>query len=331
LLLALSATGCSDATVRKINGTGSTLVAPMMTRWAQEYEQARGTQVGYEPVGSSIGVQRLHAGILDFACTDAPLTDKQLEALRRGGGEIVRVPLVISAVVPAYNLPEITSPLVLNGPVLADIYLGSLKKWNDKPIKDLNPGAELPAREIAVMHRAEGSGTTFIWTDYLAKVSPAWKSQVGVGATVPWPTGTGQSDNRGVAAAVKATPGSIGYLPLSYAVEFQLPFALVKNQEGIAVKAGPGSATAAADALLSGAADDLPVALTNAPAKEAYPVCGMVWAVFYRDQAPSRRAAVIEFLRWATHDGQAYTEELHYARLPTALVERVDRKLAEIK
>jgi phosphate transport system substrate-binding protein len=330
VLLTALLPGCGERSVQKVNGTGSTFIGPVMSKWAGEYEKTRGVQVVYEAVGSAAGVQRLTAGVFDFACTDAPLTEKQLEQAREVGGEVLHVPLVAGAVVVAYNLEGVTGPLTLSGPVLANIYLGKITHWNDKAIRDLNPKANLPATEIGVVHRAAGSGTTYIWTDYLAKVSPEWASRAGAGLSVKWPAGVGRDGNQGVADHVKQTPGSVGYLELTYALQKDLPFALVKNREGMAVKPGPESVTAAVQEMLSAIPDDFRTAITNAPGKESYPISGFTWAVIFRKQKPARAKALVDFMRWVTHEGQGYAAELHYAPLPRELVERLDRKLDEV-
>jgi phosphate transport system substrate-binding protein len=326
LLLAALASGCNPSATPKINGNGSTLVAPIMSRWADDYRQGTGASVHYEAVGSTIGLKRLGTGTFDFACSDAPLTDKQRASLEKGG-RLVRVPLVVGAVVPVYNLEGVKEPLVLSGPVLADVYLGVIKKWNEKPIQALNPYASLPDKPITVVHRAEGSGTTYLWTNFLSRTSPSWKDKVGTGTTVTWPTGTGHNENQGVAAEVKRVPGSIGYVSLHHAHGAKLKIAKVKNRAGAAVEASPASATAAAEALIFGSTGDQPVALVDAPGKAAYPICGIVWAVFPEKLPAPRRKAVVAFLRWATHDGQDRVAELHYARLPKRLVEYAEKEL----
>ena len=325
--VAVLAAGCADNSVRKLNGTGSTFVAPIMSKWEEEYRQAKNVEIDYEALGSSVGVQRLAGGVFDFACTDAPLSDKQVERLTKSGGDVLRVPLVIGAVAVACNLEEVKGPLTLSGPLLADIYLGKVKKWNADAIKELNPGVKLPDREISVVHRQEGSGTTYIWTDYLSKVSSPWKSQVGVGTTVNWPTGVGMAGTRGMADEVKRVSGGIGYLQLNDALKNNLQVALVKNSAGVAIKASPESLTAAANSALSTVPDNLQFSLTDAPGKDAYPISGAVWAILYVKQKATRGPAVIEFLRWATHEGQEYAGALHYAPLPKKLVAAVEKKL----
>jgi phosphate transport system substrate-binding protein len=330
VFLAFLVAGCGQHPARELNGTGSTFIAPLMSEWAGEYEKARGTRVTYESVGSGVGTQRWTSGVFDFACTDAPLTEEQLAAARHNGGEVVHIPLILGAVVPAYNLEGVTEPLTFTGPVLADIFLGKVKTWNDPALKELNPRVLLPDQEIAVVHRADGSGTTSIWTDYLARVSPEWQSKVGAGTSVTWPTGEGQMGNESVAKRIKDVAGSLGYVPLNYALAKDIKFGLVKNQSGVAVRASAASVTAAADARLADIPDDLRYSLTDAPGKDSYPISGTTWAVLHVNQPAGRGQALVDFLRWVTHDGQGSAEQLHFARLPGGLVERLDKKLAQV-
>ena len=236
-LLAILSPGCGTRAQPKINGAGSTFVTPMMTKWASEYDKSKGVTVHYESVGSGIGIQRLTTGLFDFACTEAPLTEEQLTKARQSAGEVLHIPLVLGAVVPAYNLADVHDPLTFTGPVLANVFLGEITRWNDKSIRALNPGVTLPDRDIAVVHRDDASGTTHIWSDYLAKSSPRWKEKVGVGLSLHWPTGVGRTGNEGVAAQIKRAPGSIGYVQLNFALQRDIPFARVKNRGGVPIKA----------------------------------------------------------------------------------------------
>jgi phosphate transport system substrate-binding protein len=317
--------------VDRLNAGGATFIYPMMSKWASEYDKAKGVKVNYQSIGSGGGIQQMTSKTFDFGCSDAPLNEEQLKKARETGGEAVHIPLVMGAVVPAYNLAEASEPLQFTGPVLADIFLGKIKRWNDAPLKELNPGVNLPDQEIAVVHRSDGSGTTHIWVDYLSKVSPEWKSKVGVGTSVNWPTGVGQKGNEGVAGQVKRSPGSLGYIELIYALQNNIPFGLVRNKEGVPVKASLESVTAAAAAALTEIPDDLRYSLTDAPGKDAYPISGTSWAILYVNQPADKAKAVVDFLRWATHEGQQYTAALHYARLPAGLVERLDKKLDQVR
>jgi phosphate transport system substrate-binding protein len=232
--------------------------------------------------------------------------------------------------VPAFNLPGFKEPVTFSGPVLADIFLGKITTWNDKALQDLNPGVTLPDTPMSVVHRSDGSGTTYIWTDYLTKVSADWKSKVGTGMLIKWPAGTGKAGNAGVAELIKSKPGAIGYVPLDYALRESIGVGLVKNRAGSAVKADLSSVTAAAKNSLAEIPADLRFSLTDAPGENAYPIAGVSWAIVYAKQPAGKAKALADFLRWATHEGQGFAEELHYARLPAELVERIDKKLDQI-
>jgi phosphate ABC transporter phosphate-binding protein len=327
--ITLLTAGCGGD--KRLNAGGSTFVYPMMSKWSDEYKKAKGVEVNYQSIGSGGGIQQMTAGTFDFGCTDGPMNEEQLKKCRETGVEPLHIPLVLGAVVPAYHLKEVKEPLRFTGPVLADIFLGTIQKWNDKAIRELNPDADLPDEDIVVVHRSDGSGTTYIWVDYLAKVSSAWYTKVGVGTSVDWPVGIGQKGNEAVARQVKQTPGSIGYIELTYALQTDIPFGLVKNKEGAFVKASLGSVTAAAKAGLTDIPADLRYSLTNPPGKESYPISGTVWAVVYERLPAGKGQMVIDFLRWVTHDGQPFAEELQYARLPAGLVERVDKKLDQLR
>jgi phosphate ABC transporter phosphate-binding protein len=331
LALTLPNAGCNRLE-RKLNGTGSTFIAPLMKEWGNKYYESKQVKINYESVGSGAGVQRLNAGIFDFACTDAPLTDKQLERLKTTGGDVVHIPLVMDAVVPVYNLDDAKYELIFSGEVLADIFAGQIKKWNDKAIQELNPDAKdkLPDKEIVVVHRNDGSGTTYILTDYFSKVSAkTWKN---AGTSIEWRTGEGKTGNDGVANHVETTPFSIGYLPLTHALKHdKLKVGLVKNREGIPMKATPESIQAAASGMLSNIPDDLRYSITDAPGKDSYPISGTTWAIVFVKQPPDKGREVVDFLRWATHEGQDEAEKLHYPRLPKELVSRVEKKLDAIK
>lgn len=328
--LVLMTPGCGSS-VKRLSGAGSSFVYPMMTKWTSEYNKAKGVQVNYNSIGSGGGIRQMTSKTVNFGCTDAPLNEEQLEKAKEVGGEVVHIPLIMGAAVPVYNLPDVKGQLKFSGPVLADIFLGNIKKWNDKALKELNPDAGLPDKEIVVVHRSDGSGTTYIWADYLAKVSPAWKKKVGVATSLNWPVGIGQKGTEGIAGQVKRSPGSIGYVELIYALQNKIQYGKVKNKEGNFVDASLESVTAAAAASLEDIPDDLRYSLTNAPGKGSYPICGTTWAVAYVNQPADKGALVREFLHWVTHEGQEYTAALHYARLPQSLVERVEKKIALIK
>lgn len=327
-LALLSGCGGGD---QRINAGGSTFVYPMMDKWASEYEKAKGVKVNYNSIGSGGGIRQMIDQTFDFGCSDGPMTLDQMEEAKRKNGEVVHIPLVMGAVVPAYKLKGVEKTLVFSGPVLADIYLGKIKKWNDEALKKLNPHVELPDQGIAVCHRSDGSGTTHIWVDYLSKVSPEWKEKVGVGTSVQWPTGSGGKGNEGVAAFVGQTDGSIGYVELIYALGNNIKYAPVINKEGQPIAADLKSITAAAAGALADVPDDLRYSITNAPGKDAYPISGTTWAILYVNQPAAKKQPIVDYLTWCTHDGQQFCETLHYARLPAGLVERLEKKLQSIQ
>lgn len=321
--------GCGSKSTT-INATGSTFVYPMMSKWTSEFDKLKQVKVNYQSTGSGAGIQQVISKTVEFGCTDAPMNEEQLAKSNQVGGKIVHVPLVHGAVVVAYNLEEVQEPLIFSGPVLADIYLAKIKKWNDDAIQKLNPNVKLPDKNIAVVHRSEGSGTTYIWVDYLSKVSPEWKDKVGVGTSVKWPHGIGQKGNEGIAGAVKRTPASIGYIELTYALQNNIRFGTVINREGKPIKPTLESVTAAAEGALSTIPDDLRFSLTDAPGANTYPISGTVWAVAFVKQKKGTGKLVADFLRWVTHEGQPSAEALHYARLPQGLVDRAEKMLDEI-
>jgi phosphate transport system substrate-binding protein len=324
------AAGRADDTPKaeRLNGSGASSIMPVMTRWAAAYKKAKGDEIDYTATGSGTGVKQMLDKKTDFACTDAPLNDEQLSEAKDNGGNVVHVPLVLGAVVPIYNVAGVNKPLNFTGPVLADIYMGKITKWNDPALAKLNPGAKLPDQEMAVTRRADASGTTFIFTHYLSRVSRDWNTQIGADAAPKWSAGTGAKGNAGVAEVVAKTAGAIGYVELAYALgQKDLQFGNVQNKDGRFVRADLESITAAA-ASLKDLPDDLRFALTNAPGKEAYPICGATWAVAYVKQPRDKARALADFLTWATHDGQKALKELHYAPLPKGLVERAEKKIA---
>ena len=296
--LGAACVGCGGAGAKpRLNGAGSTFVYPMMSKWAAEYDKAKGVEVNYQSIGSGGGIQQMTAKTADFGCTDGPMNEEQLKKAKEVGGDVFHIPLVMGAVVPAYNLEEVKEPLVFSGPVLADIFLGKIKKWDDKAIQDLNPGVQLPSKDIGVVHRSDGSGTTYIWVDYLSKVSPEWKKKVGTATSVDWPTGEGAKGNEGVSGRVKDAPGTIGYIELIYALQNNIPFGKVQNKAGTAIKADLASITAAAENSLTNIPEDLRYSITDADGKDSYPICGTTWAVLYVNQPADKGQQVVDFLR----------------------------------
>jgi phosphate transport system substrate-binding protein len=303
----------------------------MMTEWAKAYRATKGVEVNYQSKGSSTGIEQMTNKEIDFGCSDAPMNDQQLKKADEKG-KVIHIPLVMGAVVPVYNLPGIEKPLHFSGPVLADIFHRNITKWNDEAIVKLNPGAMLPNQDIKVVHRADGSGTNYIFTEFLSKVSPAWEKDIKFGTSVNWPAGTvGERGNEGVTKAVKDSPGAIGYVELLFALKNNMGYGAVQNQAGKFIRADLPSVTAAAKGALTQIPEDLRFSLTNAPGEDAYPISGTVWAICYVDQAPDRAQPLREFLQWITHEGQAKAPDLHYARLPAELVQRLDKKLGQFK
>ena len=296
----------------QINGAGATFPNPIYSKWFSEYNKLRpDIRINYQPIGSGGGIRQLSSQTVFFGASDMPMNDEQIKALP---GPVLHVPTVLGAVVPVYNLAGLPD-LKFTGPALANIYLGRIKKWNDPAIAQLNPGVNLPAQDITVVHRSEGSGTTFIFVDYLAKVSPEFRKTVGVNSAVNWPAGIGGKGNEGVSGLVSQTPGAIGYVELIYALQNKIAFASVQNAAGEFVKASPDSVTkAAAGATIP---DDFRVSITNAPGAGAYPMSSFTWLLLYSNPDDKARArAMSEFVEWALADGQRFATELGYAPLP---------------
>jgi phosphate ABC transporter phosphate-binding protein len=325
-------TGEPPAIARTVTGSGSTFIKPAMDHWAPIYEQKSGVKIKYDGIGSGRGVDNMVDRVLDFGCTDAAMDDAKLAKARERYGDVVHVPLALGAVVATYNLPDLDGQLRFTGSVLADIYLGKIRKWNHEAIRASNPGVALPELEITVVHRSDSSGSTFIWTDYLQKVSPDWTRKVGPAKTViNWPIGEEGEKSDGVVKAVSKKIGAIGYVELSFAIERNLKVGRVKNQEGKYVEPTFESVTAAANASLRTIPADLRFTLTDAPGEDSYPIAGTAWAVLYTNQTGPRGNELVKFLMWIAHDGQGYLTDLKYAPLPTRLVTLIDEKLAAIR
>ncbi len=333
LIFAGGMAGCSSESNRHsstLRAGGSSFVDPLMQQWITAYGKENGSRINYQPQGSGFGVSKMTSRDLDIGFTDAPMNQEQLDKAQKGGGAVIHIPVVMGGVVPAYNLPEVKKPIVFSGPVLADIYLGKITKWNDKALKDLNSGFDLPDLPIQVAHRSDKSGTTFIWTDYLSKVSPEWAKEVGAATTVKWKVGVGQEQNPGVAGYVSNTKGAIGYLELIYALSSpNIQFGDVTNKSGKVIRASLESVTAAA-AGLKDVPENLCYSLTDAGGPEAYPIVGTTWAVLYEKQPAEKKQAVVDFLRWAIHQGQDQCAALKYARLPERIVKLADQKLDKV-
>jgi phosphate transport system substrate-binding protein len=333
-LAVITAVAVAGATVAaqtiQINGGGATFPNPLYSKWFTEYNKLHSNvQINYQSQGSGFGIQQIIKRTVFFGATDGPMTQEQLLA---APGKILHFPTVIGADVPVYNIPGVDQELKFSGPVLADIFLGKITKWNDGAIAKLNPGVNLPATDIVVVHRSDGSGTTYIWVDYLSKVSPEWKKRVGVATSVNWPVGIGGKGNEGVAAQVTQVPGSIGYVELIYALQNKIKYGSVQNMNGKFVKAAVSPVTAAANSAAKQMPPDFRVSITNAPGDDVYPISSFTWLLMYENPPDKQKAKVmVEFLKWALADGQKYAPDLGYAPLPQNVVEMELKALATIK
>ena len=321
-------TGFSSAQVR-LTGAGSTFDYPIFSKWFDLYNKMTGVQINYASIGSGGGIRQITEATVDFGASDAPLTPDQRSAFEKArGSEVLHIPIIIGGEAITYNLPGVGSGLILDGPTLADIYLGKITKWNDPRLVKLNPGKNLPNKSILVCHRSDGSGTSFIFTNFLAKVSPEWAKNVGYSTAVNWPVGLGGKGNEGVSGLVKHTVGAIGYVELAYAITNNLPYAKMKNENGYVVPVNFNTVTAAAAGASKHMPADLCPIITNSPGKDAFPICGFSWVVVPRKISDKTKAdALIKFLKWAVTKGQAYAEKLYYSPLPKS-VQKLD--LAQI-
>jgi phosphate transport system substrate-binding protein len=314
----------------QINGAGATFPNPIYSKWFSEYNKLHpNVQINYQPIGSGGGIRQIQAQTVFFGATDGPMTNEQLLA---SPSKILHFPTVLGAVVPVYNLPEVSTELKFTGPLLADIYLGKITKWNDPAIAKANAGVNLPATDITVVHRSDGSGTSYIFNDYLAKVSPEWKQKVGVAASVNWPAGVGGKGNEGVSGLVKQTPGSIGYVELIYALQNKIAYGPVQNSSGEFTKASVESVTAAAGAAAGAMPKDFRVSITNAQGKGVYPISSFTWLLLYenpKDKAQSKM--MVDFVKWALTDGQKFAPDLGYAPLPDGVVKLEMEALKTVK
>jgi len=310
-----------------INGAGATFPYPIYSKWFDEYAKVDpSVRFNYQSIGSGGGQKQIMAQTVDFGASDGPMSD---ENLSKAPGKILHIPTVAGAVVMTYNL-EGNPALKLDGETIADIFLGKVKKWNDPKIAASNPGIKLPDKEIVVVHRSDGSGTTFIFTDYLSKVSAEWKQKVGNNTSVNWPTGIGGKGNEGVSGQVKQTPNAIGYVELIYAIQNKMPYADVKNAAGQFVKPTLESVTAALGT--ANIPDDFRFSMTNAPGSNAYPIAGATWLLVYEQpKDPAKGKKLVEFLKWALTTGEGMAKDLNYAPLPDEIQQRVLKRIDEIK
>ncbi len=317
-----------------INGAGASFPYPMYSKWFDEYHKKNGNiQINYQSIGSGGGIKQVTEGTVDFGASDGPMNDDQLKVFQtKHGFGILHFPTVLGADVPTYNVPGVSAELTFTPDAIAGIFLGKITKWNDPAIAGANAGVKLPANDIVVVHRSDGSGTTYIWTDYLSKVSDDWKNKVGRGTSVNWPVGLGGKGNEGVAGLIKQTPNAFGYVELIYALQNSMPYGKVKNSSGTVVKADLASVTAAA----AGAAKDMPadfrVSITNAPGKNAYPISSFTWLLIpEKFSDASKRDAIKGFVSWMLTDGQNDTEALSYAKLPKEVVAMEKQALAKVQ
>jgi phosphate transport system substrate-binding protein len=314
----------------QIDGAGATFPYPIYSKWFSEYGKLHANvQVNYQSIGSGGGIRQLSNQTVFFGASDGPMTEEQLKA---APGAILHFPTVLGGVVPIYNVPGVTAELRFSGDLLANIILGKVTKWDDPAIAKENPGVKLPASEVVVVHRSDGSGTTYIFCDYLSKVSAEFKSAVGVATSVKWPNGVGGKGNEGVSALVQQTPGGIGYVEIIYAIQNKIAYGLVKNADGNYVKASLASVTEAAAATEGKMPADFRVSITNNPGKTAYPISSFTWLLLYEDaKEKPKAAAMVDFVKWALTDGQKYCADLGYAPLPASVVKLEMAALTKVK
>jgi len=313
----------------KLQGAGATFPNPLYQKWIHEFGSVNpNTQIDYQSIGSGGGIKQLQAQTVDFGASDAPMTDEEMKG---SPGAVVHIPTVLGAVVITYHVAGVSNALRFSPEVIADIFLGKITKWNDARIKADNPDANLPATDIASIHRSEASGTTFVFTDYLSKVSAEWKDKIGANKSPKWIGGIGGKGNEGVTGQVKQTPNTIGYVELAYAVQNKLPVALIKNKAGSFVAPSIDAVTAAAAGAIATTPDDLRVSITNADGATAYPISSYTYILAYQDQKDATKGkAVVDFLWWGIHDGQKFAKELQYAPLPDEIVKRSEAKINSI-
>lgn len=312
-----------------LNGAGATFPYPMYSKWFSEYNKLHpDIQFNYQSIGSGGGIRQVLAGTVDFGATDGPMTDEQLAQAKT---KILHIPTVLGADVPAYNIPGVSEELKFTPELLANIFLGKISSWNDAALAKANPGVNLPNQPIIVIHRSDGSGTTYIFTDYLSKVSTDWKNQVGKGTSVKWPVGLGGKGNEGVAGMIRQMQGSIGYIELIYAVNNKIAYGSVKNAGGEFVKASLDSVTAAAASVKNMPAD-FRVSITNAPGKDAYPIASFTWLLIPTQSKDAAKGKIIaDFLNWMVADGQKMTPDLSYAPLPDSVAAKVKETIKQVK
>jgi phosphate transport system substrate-binding protein len=312
-----------------LTGAGATFPAPLYTKWFDAYARETGVRINYQSIGSGGGIRQFVQGTVDFGATDAPMTDEQLASVK---GNVQHLPAVLGAVVVTYNLASLSkAPLRFDGTTLADIFLGRLTRWNDARLRALNPGVTLPNADIIVVHRSDGSGTTYVFTDYLSKISPEWKSKAGKATSIQWPTGLGGKGNEGVTQQVKQTEGAIGYVELIYAISNGLPAALIRNADGVFVEPTLKSVSAAAAGAELGPDTDFRVSITNPSGRDSYPLSSFTWLLVHKESPDSTKARTLhDFLTWMLKpEAQRMAADLHYAPLPVPVIELLQRRLAQ--
>jgi phosphate transport system substrate-binding protein len=333
LALAMAVSSVTAFSQLKLNGAGATFPYVIYSKWFDVYHEKTNIEFNYQSIGSGGGIKQVIEGTVDFGASDGPMSPEQLkEAETKQGTEVMHIPTVMGAVVVTYNVPQIGSGLKLDPETLAGIFLGEIKRWNDPRVVALNGGMQLPDQMIVVAHRSDGSGTSFIFTDYMAKVSKTWESKVGRGTSVSWPVGLGGKGNEGVSGLVKQTPGSIGYVELAYAVKNNLPYAALKNKAGVFVNASLESVTSAAAAAAKNMPEDLRVSITDADGKGSYPISGFTWLLVYKQMKDKQKGeAMVKFLHWAMSEGQTYAKSLLYAPLPKEVIKRCEGKIKQVR
>jgi phosphate transport system substrate-binding protein len=328
-LLACALVLCVGASAQSLNGAGATFPNPIYQKWFTQYSASHpGVQINYQSLGSGAGIRQITAGTVDFGASDGPMTDEQLSQVK---GKLLHIPTVLGAVVPAYNIPGVRQELKFTPELLAGIFLGKITNWNDPAIARVNPGVRFPNLAIVVAHRADGSGTTYVFTDYLSKVSPEWNSKVGRNTSVKWPVGVGGKGNEGVAGTIQQIEGSVGYVELIYAVQNHIPYGVVRNKAGVFVKASLATTTAAAAAAAANMPSDYRVSITNADGKDAYPIASFTWLLIPQQSRDAAKGKVLhDFLLWMLRDGERQTTELTYAPLPKEVVKKLQATINTI-
>jgi phosphate transport system substrate-binding protein len=334
IAVALSATallsGVASSQSVDLTGAGATFPYPIYSKWFADYAQSAGVKINYQSIGSGGGIRQLSEQTVDFGASDGPMSDAELANAK--GGPVLHFPTVMGAVVITYNVPGLTRPLNLTGDAIADIFAGKITKWNDAQIVAQNRGVALPNSDILVVHRSDGSGTTYIFSDYLTSVSSSWSSTLGKGKEIKWPVGLGGKGNEGVAGQVKQTPGSIGYVELAYAKQNNLPYANVRNAAGRFITPSIASVTAAAASMKLPKNTDYRISIANAPGKDSYPISSMTWILVYQNQPDRVKGTkLVNFLRWAYTDGEKTVASLDYAPLPAPMVAQLQNRLKTIR